>query len=184
MNTTKQNSLFTFLTSSESSSAPLEWVKERGTSLSHLFNCLFFLVFFTLEDDPHRCPIGNRTDEFVADDQCRGQSKCCPGGCRRLCVIPLLTCKFFCFPAAGQNDLVFFLPSLRANQSGDGKTGQDTAGQQRHRSAQLRPITSRSSAIRSLEIVSASTSQDSSWPAPAPTPSVWSIAPVSVKRSI
>ena len=55
------------------------------------------------------------------------------------CVILILTCKFFCFlRVAGQKDLVFILPSLRAIQGGDGETGQGaTAG--RHHPAQLRP---------------------------------------------
>ena len=48
--------------------------------------------------DPHRCPDNiNRTDECVTDEQCQGQSKCCSDGCRRVCVMPLLTCKFFFF---------------------------------------------------------------------------------------
>lgn len=45
--------------------------------------------------DPDRCPpASDRTDECTTDQQCNGESKCCSDGCRRVCVMPLLTCEF------------------------------------------------------------------------------------------
>ncbi|XP_045033793.1 LOW QUALITY PROTEIN: uncharacterized protein LOC116929499 [Daphnia magna] len=42
--------------------------------------------------DPDRCPpASDRTDECTTDQQCNGESKCCSDGCRRVCVMPLLT---------------------------------------------------------------------------------------------
>jgi len=37
------------------------------------------------------CPTEERSDDCATDDQCNGESICCSDGCRKLCILPVLT---------------------------------------------------------------------------------------------
>ena len=54
----------------------------------------------TNQRDPSRCPTVEdpmRVDECESDIECGGESKCCSDGCRRLCVLPILTCEYILY---------------------------------------------------------------------------------------